>query len=102
MQEFQKAGCDLYCFHYEAAIDSTAAESPETKTDQKTSPKELVKYIHGLGMRAGIAIKPGTDVSVLYELLDNSNKDEVPDVSRFRNDSYGQDIVLTYRRWRWS
>lgn len=62
-------------------MDSTAAESPETKSDKKTSPKELVKYIHGLGMRAGVAIKPGTDVSVLYDLLDNSDKDEVPDVS---------------------
>ncbi|KAK5144175.1 RIBULOSE-phosphate 3-epimerase [Rachicladosporium monterosium] len=30
-------------------------------------------------MRAGVAIKPKTDVSVLYDLLDNSNKDEVPD-----------------------
>ena len=102
MQEFQKAGCDLYCFHYEAAIDSTAAESPETKTDQKTSPKELVKYIHGLGMRAGVAIKPGTDVSVLYELLDNSNKDEVPDVCRLQYDLDWHDVVLTNDRWRWS
>jgi len=31
-------------------------------------------------MRAGIAIKPKTDVGVLYPLFDNSNKDEVPDV----------------------
>lgn len=62
-------------------MDSTAAESPEAKSDQKTSPKELVKYIHDQGMRAGIAIKPGTSVEVLYDILDNSNKDEVPDVS---------------------
>lgn len=80
MKEFQKAGCDLYCFHYEAAIDSTAAESPEIKTDTKTSPKEMTKYIHDQGMRAGIAIKPGTEVDVLYDILENSNKDEVPDV----------------------
>lgn len=31
-------------------------------------------------MRAGIAIKPKTDVSVLYDFFDSSNKDEVPDV----------------------
>ena len=50
------------------------------KTDQKTSPKEMIKYIHDLGMRAGIAIKPGTDVDVLYDILDNGKKDEVPEV----------------------
>lgn len=31
-------------------------------------------------MRAGIAIKPGTDVDVLWDVLDNSDKAEVPDV----------------------
>lgn len=80
MKDFQKAGCDLYCFHYEAAIDSTAAESPETKTDGKTSPKEMIKFIHDHGMKAGIAIKPGTDVDVLYDIFDNDNNEEVPDV----------------------
>lgn len=81
MRDFQKAGCDLYCFHYEAAIDSTAADTPETQSDKKTNPKEMITFIHELGMRAGIAIKPKTDVTVLYELLDNINKEEVPDVS---------------------
>lgn len=32
-------------------------------------------------MRAGIAIKPKTPVDVLYDIQDNPNKDEVPDVS---------------------
>ena len=63
-------------------MDSTAAESPEIETDKKTNPQEMIKYIHNLGMRAGIAIKPKTDVSLLYPILDNSNKDEVPDVHR--------------------
>ncbi|KAF2481130.1 ribulose-phosphate 3-epimerase [Neohortaea acidophila] len=81
VKDFQKAGCDLYCFHYEAAIDSTAAESPETHTDRKTNPKELIKFIHDQGMRAGIAIKPGTDVKVLYDIFDNGNKDEVPEMA---------------------
>ena len=62
-------------------MDSTSAESPEDTTDKKTSPREMIKYIHDQGMRAGIAIKPGTDVGVLYDILDNANKDEVPDVS---------------------
>jgi len=31
-------------------------------------------------MKAGIAIKPGTSVDVLYDILDNEDKDEVPEV----------------------
>jgi ribulose-phosphate 3-epimerase len=81
VRDFKKAGCDLYCFHYEAAVNSTAAESPEGKSDKKTSPKELIKFIHGEGMQAGIAIKPSTSVDVLWDILENPNKDEVPDVS---------------------
>ena len=83
VREFKKAGCDLYCFHYEAAVNSTAAEEPSATSDKKTSPKELIKYIHGEGMQAGIAIKPSTKVDVLWDILENSNKDEVPDVSSF-------------------
>ena len=81
VKEFQNAGCDLYCFHYEAAIDSTAAESPESTSDLKTNPKDLISYIHGLGMLAGIAIKPDTPVDVLWDILENTNQQEVPDVS---------------------
>ena len=83
MKEFQNAGCDLYCFHYEAAINSTAAESPEATSDKKTSPKELIKYIHGLGMLAGIAIKPDTKVDVLWDILESEDESERPDVSPY-------------------
>ena len=81
VREFKKAGCDLYCFHYEAAVSSTAAEEPSASSDKKTSPKELVKFIHNEGMQAGIAIKPSTKVDVLWDILENPNKEEVPDVS---------------------
>lgn len=80
VKEFQKAGCDLYCFHYEAAISSSAAEAPEEQSDKKTSPKELIKYIHDNKMLAGVAIKPKTSVDVLWDILDNPDKSEVPDV----------------------
>ncbi|KAF1826111.1 ribulose-phosphate 3-epimerase [Dissoconium aciculare CBS 342.82] len=81
VKDFKKAGCDLYCFHYEAAIDSTAADSPDATSDQKTSPKELIRYIHEQGLRAGIALKPKTPVDVLYDILDNeANKEEIPDM----------------------
>ncbi|KAH6630675.1 Ribulose-phosphate 3-epimerase-like protein [Chaetomium sp. MPI-SDFR-AT-0129] len=81
VKEFKAAGCDLYCFHYEAAIDSTAAESPEApKTEQKTSPRELIRYIHEQGMLAGIAIKPATKAEVLFEVLDSKDVKERPDM----------------------
>lgn len=79
VKEFKNAGCDLYCFHYEAAF-SSAAESPEQTTDLKTSPKELIRYIHDNGLLAGIAIKPDTPVDVLWEILENPDEKERPDV----------------------
>ena len=81
VQEFKNAGCDLYCFHYEAATNSTAAKTPSDQEERKTSPKELIRYVHSLGLRAGIAIKPKTPVDVLWEILDAQDKEEVPDVS---------------------
>jgi ribulose-phosphate 3-epimerase len=82
VREFKKAGCDLYCFHYEAAVSSSAADSPEGTSDQKTSPKELIKFIHAEGMQAGIALKPSTSVDVLWDILENPAVEEVPDVSQ--------------------
>jgi len=80
VKDFQKAGCDLYCFHYEAAISSTAAESPEATSELKTNPKELIRYIHDNGMQAGIAIKPDTSVDVLWDILENPEEKERPDM----------------------
>ena len=80
VKDFQKAGCDLYCFHYEAAISSTAAENPADTSEAKTNPKEMIKYIHDNGMLAGIAIKPETSVDVLWDILENDTKLETPDV----------------------
>ncbi|EAQ89311.1 conserved hypothetical protein [Chaetomium globosum CBS 148.51] len=80
VKEFKAAGCDLYCFHYEAAVNSTAAESPEAHSEHKTSPRELIRYIHQQGMLAGIAIKPATKADVLYEVLDSPDETERPDM----------------------
>jgi len=80
VKDFKKAGCDLYCFHYEAAINSTAAENPADQSDKKTSPKEMIKYIHSNGMLAGIAISPDTPVDVLWDILANTDKSELPDM----------------------
>lgn len=80
VREFQEAGCDLYCFHYEAAIFSTAAESPEATSSEKTNPKELIRFIHDNGMQAGIALKPDTAVDVLWEILESADEKERPDM----------------------
>lgn len=81
MKEFKNAGCDLYCFHYEAAVASVAATDPtDTTTTRHTSPKELIRYVHENGMQAGIAIKPDTPVDVLWDILENENEAERPDV----------------------
>ncbi|KAL2756115.1 hypothetical protein ACRALDRAFT_1063881 [Sodiomyces alcalophilus JCM 7366] len=80
VKEFKKAGCDLYCFHYEAAIDSSAAESPEQVTDRRTTPRELIRYIHEQGMLAGIALKPATPVDVLWDILASPDNLERPDM----------------------
>ncbi|KAL8899665.1 MAG: hypothetical protein Q9207_006077 [Kuettlingeria erythrocarpa] len=80
VKDFQKAGCDLYCFHYEAAVSSTAAENPADHTDSRTSPKEMIRYVHEQKMLAGIAIKPETPVDVLWDILENVDQAEVPDM----------------------
>ncbi|OBT57865.1 ribulose-phosphate 3-epimerase [Pseudogymnoascus sp. 24MN13] len=64
----------------EAAIDSTAAESPEETSDKKTNPKELIRFIHEQDMQAGIAIKPNTPVDVLWDILENPVAEERPDM----------------------
>jgi ribulose-phosphate 3-epimerase len=104
VKDFKDAGCDLYCFHYEAAVSSVAAREPaDDKTTRKTSPKELIRYIHECGLQAGIAIKPETSVDVLWEILESEDEVERPDVrhdhtSAPERESYGNtdDILI---RW---
>jgi ribulose-phosphate 3-epimerase len=40
----------------------------------------MIKFIHDEGLLAGIAIKPKTEVDVLWPILDSSVKEERPDV----------------------
>ena len=53
---FKKAGADLITFHYEAIANHEDCHS-------------VIKHIHELGAKAGISVKPGTDVKVLDDFL---------------------------------
>lgn len=52
-EAFINAGADVLTFHYEAA----------------ENPKKIISYIKSFGIKAGISIKPNTDVKVLDDLL---------------------------------
>ena len=80
VKDFKKAGADLYCFHYEAAMDSTACEEPSGEVEGRTSPEDMIRYVHAQGLLAGIAIKPDTPVDVLWPILEATDKEAVPDV----------------------
>lgn len=99
----------MYCLHYEAAITSTAAENPADHSESRTSPEEMIRYVHEQRMLAGIAIKPETPVDVLWDILDNTKKEEVPDVRPFTrlfhtrlltglSDGFGDDCPSWLRR----
>lgn len=80
VREFKTAGCDLYCFHYEAGF-STDADSPSgDAAGRTTTPRDLVRYIHDQGLLAGVAIKPMTGADVLFPLLDSEDPRERPDM----------------------
>ncbi len=53
VEDFVKAGADLITIHYESCDD----------------PISVLRHIRSLGVKAAVAIKPATDVSVLYPIL---------------------------------
>lgn len=46
----------------------------------------MIRYVHEQKMLAGIAIKPDTPVDLLWDILDNPDKNEVPDVRALFHD----------------
>lgn len=54
VSRFIEAGADLLTFHYEACGDAA----------------NTLAQIHNLGKKAGISIKPGTPIELIYPLLD--------------------------------
>jgi ribulose-phosphate 3-epimerase len=62
--EYAKIGCHGYTFHIEAVADAAAAEA-------------LLAETRALGMRAGIALKPGTPAAAVKALVDGGHVDMV-------------------------
>ena len=56
IDEFVKVGADIITFHYEALASNEERH-------------QLINYLKSKGIKAGISIKPGTDVTVLNEFL---------------------------------
>lgn len=59
--DMAKAGADQYTFHIEAT----------------TEPVKVAAAIREAGMRVGVAVKPNTDISTVYELIDQGAVDMV-------------------------
>jgi len=53
VEAFEKAGAHSFIFHIETTV----------------APAELVAAIHAHGMKAGVSLNPGTDISTLAEVL---------------------------------
>lgn len=54
IKNFADAGSDIITFHHEA-VDN---------------PEAVVDYIHSLGIKAGVSVKPGTDVAVIAPYIE--------------------------------
>ena len=53
VEDFAKAGADLITIHYEA----------------EKNIKSCLEHIHGLGLKAGLAVNPETDIEAVYPYL---------------------------------
>lgn len=54
IEPFVKAGADIITFHHETV------DNPET----------VIDYIHSFGVKAGVSVKPGTDIAVVAPYLE--------------------------------
>lgn len=54
VDDFKKAGADNITFHMEAVDD----------------PEKVIDYIHSVGCKASVSVKPATDIEVVFPLLE--------------------------------
>ena len=65
IEPFAKAGADIITFHYEAIVQNDKSG----KLDNFLPIKEIIDKIHGFGIKAGMSIKPKTNVEVIFPYL---------------------------------
>ena len=58
----------------------------------------MIRYIHDCGMLAGIAIKPDTEVDVLWDILETQEDKERPDVG-YNDFKSRPSLMLMIFRW---
>lgn len=66
VEDFAKAGADMFTFHLESLVPTEDASS----SAPHPAVVALLDRVHALGMHAGLALKPGTPVETLFPYLD--------------------------------
>ncbi|MEW5298619.1 MAG: hypothetical protein WDW38_000655 [Sanguina aurantia] len=74
VQDFAKAGADMYTFHIEAVLPDVASLSSSAAHPEVVA---LAAAVRAAGMHVGIALKPSTPAEVLFSYLDQGLLDLV-------------------------
>ncbi|GFR46688.1 hypothetical protein Agub_g8306 [Astrephomene gubernaculifera] len=69
VQDFAKAGADMYCFHLEAAAAAAGEDGKESPALSPSEPhpavRDLCTTVRQTDMHVGLALKPGTPVDLV-------------------------------------
>lgn len=73
LQDFAKAGADMFTFHLEAIVD------PQQLSSSQAHPAvvEAAQQVRAAGMKAGVALKPDTLAELLLPYLQQGLLDMV-------------------------
>jgi len=79
VQDFSKAGADMYTFHLEAAVAAAQGgqEGELSTSEPHPAVLDLCKQVRDAGMYVGIAIRPATPVETLFPYLEKGLLDMV-------------------------
>lgn len=93
LQDFAKAGADMFTFHLEAMAD------PQQLSQQEAHPAvmEMCEAVRAAGMKAGIALKPATPAELVLPYLQKGLLDMVRPAAHVRLHE-----LLQHDAWRCS